>query len=320
MDILNKILNQSKKIRATILLPEANLDKRVNSACKFLLKENLCKIVVLGSKKQFDKDFLNPNCTIIDASEFKDLDKFANQLYELRKSKGLTLKESQDLIKTPEYFSVMLLKNGYADGMVAGAKWTTANTLRPALQIIKCKPNKSLVTGVMLMVKKDTNPLIFADISLIENPTSEQLAEIAISSAELYEKLIGKTPKTALLSYSTKGSAQGELVDKVKSAVQIARLKSKFLIDGEMQVDCALDEQTAKAKGMGKSKIAGRANVLVFPDLNAGNIGYKLVARLGGYTAIGPIMLNFNKPVNDLSRGCTIDEIVNTVLITKLLI
>ena len=170
----------------------------------------------------------------------------------------------------------------------------------------------------MLMLKEDCKPMVFADVSLVENPTSENLADIAISSAEFYKTIVGNEPKVAMLSYSTKGSAQSDVIKKVSDAVKIANSKSTYLIDGEMQVDSALSKSTAKQKGI-TSAVGGNANVLIFPDLNAGNIGYKLVARLGGYTAVGPIMLNFNKPVNDLSRGCTTDEIVNTVLITKLL-
>ncbi len=317
MNIIEKITNKAKKINATIILPEANLDKRVYSAAKKLIKENLCKIIVFGEAADYDASFNSPNCRIINIKKYPQLSDYANQLYELRKNKGLTLKEAKKLVSAPDYFSMMLLKNGVADGVVAGACWTTANTLRPALQIIRTKPNKNIVTGAMLMIKENKTPLLFADISLIENPTSENLAEIAVSCADFYKKIVG-TPKVAMLSYSTMGSANGEMVKKVQDAVKIAK-ESNYLIDGEMQVDSALDKVTAKRKGV-KSGVGGNANVLVFPDLNSGNIGYKLVERLGGYTAIGSIMLNFNKPVNDLSRGCTVEEIINTVLITKLLI
>ena len=318
MDILNKIKQKAKKIDARIVLPEANLDERVYNACKTLLNKNLCKIVVFGKKEQFDKDFYTPNCQIIEIDKFNRLNEFAEQLFELRKLKGLTLKQAKALVKQPDYFTMMLLKNNLADGAVAGACWTTANTLRPALQIVKTKPNKSIVTGAMLMIKEGKKPLVFGDVSLIENPTAENLAEIAISCAEFYKKVIGQ-PKVAMLSYSTKGSASSDMVAKVQQAVKLAQNKSKFLIDGEMQADSALNKQTALKKGV-TSGVAGSANVLIFPDLNAGNIGYKLVSRLAGYAAIGPIMLNFNKPVNDLSRGCTVQEIINTVLLTKIFI
>ena len=211
----------------------------------------------------------------------------------------------------------MLLKNDMADGVVAGAKYSTADVLRPGLQIIKTKPGKKVVTGGMLMLKEGERPLFFGDVSLIEDPTSEQLAEIADANADFMKKVLDVEPKVAMLSYSTNGSASHAMVDKVRKATELAQNRG-FLVDGEMQVDSALDIATAKKKGI-TSEVGGNANVLVFPDLNAGNIGYKLVARLGGYIAVGPIMLNFNKPINDLSRGCTVDEIINTVLITKLL-
>ena len=291
MEFINTLEKKASKLKGIIVLPEANLDKRVYDACVKILERDISKIIVFGKPGEFGEEFKNKNCEIIDIPNFEKLSVYANELYELRKEKGMDLETAKQLILRPDYFAMMLLKAGYADGVVAGAKWSTANTLRPALQIIRAKPGKSLVTGVMLMVKEGCEPKVFADVSLIENPTSDQLAEIAISSAEFYETITS----------------------------ELAKIKSDYLIDGEMQADCALDKDTATKKGI-TSQVAGQANVLVFPDLNAGNIGYKLVARLGGYTAIGPVMLNFNKPVNDLSRGCTVDEIINTVVITKLLI
>ena len=268
-------------------------------ACKSILDNKISKLIVFGKEDEFDDSFKTKNCQIIDIAEFKDLNKFASDLYELRKAKGMTLDKANELVRRADYFSMMLLKEGLADGVVAGATWSTADTLRPALQVIKTKKDKPIVTGITLMVKENADPKVFADVSLIENPTSENLADIAISGAEFIEKVLKLEPKVAMLSYSTKGSAKSEMVDKVRIATEIANKKSNYLIDGEMQVD---------------------ANVLVFPDLNAGNIGYKLVARMGGYTAIGPIMLNFNKPVNDLSRGSNVEEIINTICITKLLV
>lgn len=319
MEFINTLEKKASKLKGIIVLPEANLDKRVYDACVKILERDISKIIVFGKPGEFGEEFKNKNCEIIDIPNFEKLSVYANELYELRKEKGMDLETAKQLILRPDYFAMMLLKAGYADGVVAGAKWSTANTLRPALQIIRAKPGKSLVTGVMLMVKEGCEPKVFADVSLIENPTSDQLAEIAISSAEFYETITSEKAKVAMLSYSTKGSAKSEMVDKVSVASELAKIKSDYLIDGEMQADCALDKDTATKKGI-TSQVAGQANVLVFPDLNAGNIGYKLVARLGGYTAIGPVMLNFNKPVNDLSRGCTVDEIINTVVITKLLI
>ena len=317
MKILKQLNNQAKEINATIILPEANADNRVYEACKIILKQKLAKIIVFGKAEQFDKSFKNKNCRIIDIDSYNKTD-FSNQLFELRQHKGMTVQKATELVKKPLYFAMMLLKNNLADGLVAGACNTTADVLLPALQIIKAKSNKSVVTGSTLMIKNGCKPLLFGDVSLIENPTSDQLAEIAISNAEFMQNIMRLTPKVALLSYSTKGSAKNEMVTKVADAVKIANEKSNFLIDGEMQGDSALDKSTAYQKGV-KSAVGGEANVLIFPDLNAGNIAYKLTSRLAGYTAIGPIMLNFNKPVNDLSRGSTVEEIVNTVVITKLL-
>ena len=318
MLLIQEIRKKAKKINATIVLPEANIDKRVYDACEYVLKNNLSDIIVFGKDNEFGDTFKTKHCKIIDIEKFDKIDEFASQLYELRKHKGMTIEEANKLIKQADYFSMMLVKNNMADGVVAGAVWSTANTLRPALQIIKTKPDKKLVVGAMLMVKDGVEPLVFADISLNENPTSEQLSEIAISSAEFMDKVVGLTPRVAMLSYSTKGSAKSEMVDKVVNATNMAKSKSNYYIDGEMQADSALDTATAKRKGVSE-EVGGRANVLIFPDLNVGNISYKLVARLGGYKAIGPIMLNFNKPVNDLSRGCTTDEIIDTLCITKLL-
>ncbi len=318
MKILNELKKRAKDIDATIVLPEANLDERVMRACEIIVKKKLSKIIVLGKREEFPPILQNSElCTIIDIENYSGISSLSKRLYQLRKHKGMTSEQADELIKNPAYFSCMLLKNNIADGLVAGAKWTTADTLRPALQTIKTKANKSIVVGAMLMVRKDSEPKVFADISLNVNPTSEELGEIAISSAEFMQDVLGIEPKVALLSYSTHGSAKSDLVDKVANATEIAKA-SKFKVDGEMQADTALNLTTAKKKGI-TSEVGGRANVLVFPDLNAGNIGYKLVANLGNFSAIGPIMLNFNKPVNDLSRGCTIDEIVDTVCITKLL-
>lgn len=319
MKILNEIKQRAKNKNYTIVLPEVNLDERVKQAGAKILEENLSKLIVLGKANELPEIFSkSENCMVIEIEKFNKLNEFANQLYELRKAKGLTLEDAKKLVKEPTYFAMMLVKNNMADGVVAGAKFSTADVLRPALQIIKTKPGKKVVTGGTLMLKEDKTPMFFGDVSLIQNPTSEELAEIAIANAEFMQKVLDVEPKVAMLSYSTKGSAKHEMVDKVRIATELAQNKG-FLVDGEMQVDSALDLATAQKKGV-TSKVGGNANVLVFPDLNAGNIGYKLVARLGDYLAIGPIMLNFNKPINDLSRGCTVEEIINTVLITKLLV
>ena len=316
MKIFKQMQAKAKQIDATIILPEANQDKRVYDACKIILKQKLANIIVFGKAEEFDKSFKTPACQIIDIATYPKAD-FANQLFELRQSKGITKQKANAMIKKPLYFAMMMLYNNLADGVVAGACNTTADVLLPALQIIKTKPNKKLVTGSILMIKDGCKPLLFGDVSLIENPDSETLAEIAISNAEFMQNVVDISPKVALLSYSTKGSAKNDMVTRVANAAKLAQQNSQYLIDGEMQGDSALDLATAKQKGV-KSAVGGNANVLIFPDLNAGNIAYKLTSRLAGYTAVGPIMLNFKKPVNDLSRGSTIQEIVDTVIITKL--
>ena len=318
MDLIKTIMKKAKSCDKTIVLPEAHEDERVKKAAEIILKKGLSKIVVFGKNEDYPIVFQNTNCTIIDVDNSELLEKFATNLYHLRKNKGLTIELAQELIKKPIYFAMMMVKEGYADGVVAGAKLSTADTLRPALQIIKTKPNKNIVTGSMIMTKKNAKTLLFGDVSLIENPNAEELGEIAVANAEFMHKVLGIDSKVAMLSYSTKGSAKSDMVKKVQTATDLAKSITHYEIDGEMQVDSALDLATSKKKGI-TSSVGGNANVLIFPDLNAGNIGYKLVARLGGYTAIGPIMLNFNKPVNDLSRGCTVEEIVNTVCITKIM-
>lgn len=319
MEILENLRIKAKNKKGIIILPEANIDERVREAGRVALMDGLADIIVFGDEADYSEEFKCDNCRIIDIATFDKKDEYINMLYELRKAKGMTIEQATSLINEPIYFAMMLLKDGQADGVVAGAKYSTADVLRPALQIIKTKPDKKIVTGNMLMLKEDYEPLVFGDVSLIEKPTVEQLAEIAVDNAEFMEKVVGVEPKVAMLSYSTKGSAKSEMVDLVAEATKIAQSNSNYMIDGEMQVDSALDIATAKKKGI-TSEVGGNANVLIFPDLNAGNIGYKLVSRLGGYTAVGPIMLNFNKPVNDLSRGCTVEEIVNTISITKLMI
>jgi len=315
--IIKQILTDAKKTKGVILLPEANIDERVQKACELIIKYKFGKIAVLGKPEDFDQ-IIAKNCIMYNTEDKELQETLAKKLMAIRRRKGVTLEKARELVKRPEYFSMMLLKMGMVDGVVAGAKWTTADVLRPALQIIKTRENKSICVGTMLMIKEDAKPMLFSDISLNLDPTSEQLAEIATSSAEFMKEVLKTEPRVAMLSYSTAGSGKGEMVDKVRKAVELANKDGEFKIEGEMQADVALDPETAKNKKY-KNAVAGRANVLVFPDINAGNIGYKLVAKLGGYLAIGPIILNFNKPVNDLSRGCTVDEIVYTACITRLL-
>lgn len=320
MKVLDDILRRAKDKKGKIILPEANVDERVMEAVKIIAKNGLSELVVFGKQEEFPKEIVSSELVqIIDLDSYKEIDNMATALYELRKNKGLTLEGAYDLLKRPIYVACMLLYFGYADGLVAGAKYTTGDTLRPALQIIKTEPGKSLVAGSVLLIREEApKTLLFCDASLNENPTAEQLVDISIGGAEFVKNVLNLEPKVAFLSYSTLGSAKNELVEKMQNACNLTKTKyPEYLIDGEMQFDCAVDETTARRKGI-TSEVGGNANVMVFPDLNGGNIGYKIASRLGGYTAIGPIMVNFRKPVNDLSRGCTIDEIVATVAITKL--
>ena len=320
MNILEELLNRAKQRKGKIVLPEALLDSRVYDALEEIVNKGLSEVIVFGKPADYSDNIKNSNLvTIIDIEGYSELDSLAVKLYELRKHKGLTEVEAKNLVKDPIYFACMLLYTGKADGLVAGAKYTTSDTLRPALQIIKAEPNKNLVAGSVLLLREQVpEVMLFADASLNENPSAEQLVDIALGGADFVKNVLDIEPKIAFLSYSTLGSAKSELVDKMSKACALTKEKnSGYLIDGEMQFDCAVDETTAKRKGI-TSQVGGHANVFVFPDLNGGNIAYKIASRLGGYTAVGPIMVNFRKPVNDLSRGCTVDEIVSTVAITKL--
>lgn len=317
MKILKNLKQKARQINATIIMAEANIDKRVYEACKIVLKQKIANLIVFGKEEEFDPCFKTPACQIIDIDTYPKHD-LAKMLFELRQNKGMTLQKANALLKQPIYFGMMLLKSGIGDGLVAGAVYKTAEVLLPALQIIKTKQGEQMVTGSVLLVKQNCEPLLFGDVSLIENPSSEQLASIAQSNAKFMQHVLGIEPKVAMLSYSTKGSAKSETVEKVQSATKLAQKLNFGLVDGEMQVDSAFDLATAKQKGI-TSAVGGHANVLIFPNLDAGNIGYKLTARLAKYQALGPIMLNFAKPVNDLSRGSNIEEIVNTIIITKLL-
>lgn len=320
MNILEQIIEKAKLKSGKIVLPETLLDERVMKAVELIVERKISEVVVFGKPSDYSKEVAeSPLVTIIDIDNFKDIDAFVNALYEKRKNKGLTIEQARELLKQPIYFAMMLVDQKYADGIVAGAKLTTGDTLRPALQIIKTEQGKNLVAGSVLLLRDEApNVMLFADASLNEDPSAEQLVDIALGSAEFMKNVLNIEPKVAFLSYSTKGSAKSPLVEKMQNAYKLTVEKnSGFLIDGEMQFDTAVDLETAKRKGI-TSEVGGNANVLVFPDLNAGNISYKIAARLGGYTAVGPIMINFRCPVNDLSRGCTAEEIVSTVAITKL--
>ena len=323
MSLLNEILEKAKKKEGKIILPEALKDDRVMQAVKSVLEQKISDVILFGKKEDYPSEISkNPMAEIIDIANYNDKQILAEKLYELRKEKGMTIEQANEKINDELIFSNMLIKTGYASGMVAGAYYTTADVLRPALQIVKAKKGRKTVSGSMLLIDNENkanrpNYMVFSDVSLVENPTIEQLSEIAISAGEFVENVIGEEPRIAFLSYSSKGSAKSEMTEKMIQATNLTKSLSSYLIDGEMQFDSALDEEVAKKKKVDLS-VGGKANVFIFPDLNAGNISYKIASRLGGYLAIGPITNNFAKPINDLSRGCKAEEIVYTVAITKL--
>lgn len=318
MSFIESIKERAKSAKKRIVLPET-MDERVIKAAMKVRDEQIADIVLIG-RPSYDIDL--KEIEIIEPLNNQLTDQLANELYKLRKDKGMSLEQAKDLLITDYmYYACMLVKMGYADGVVSGACHSTANTLRPSLQIIKTKPGVSLVSAFFLMVVPnceygENGTFIFADSGLEQNPTPERLAAIAGSSAESFELLVGKVPKVAMLSHSTMGSASHADVDKVVNATKIAKERyPQYEIDGELQLDAAIVPEVAKSKAP-NSKVAGQANVLVFPDLDAGNIGYKLVQRLAKAEAYGPITQGIAAPINDLSRGCSVDDIVGVVAIT----
>lgn len=327
-DVFAPIIERAKESNARIVLPEG-FDNRIVKAAELASLQNLCKIIVLGDKvtleTQLNKKALK-NITIIDPiSETKKREMYANTLYELRKHKGMTVEKALEALKNPITFAMMMLKSDDADGVVAGAVATTAEVLRNAFQIIKTKPGCSKVSSSFIMEMPNDNLgengfMVFGDCAVNENPTDEELADIAIETAATAKSIANINPRVALLNYTTKAdeNSEVEVVQKIKRAFRIVRRKNPSLaIDGEMQVDAALNPAVCQQK-YGKSVIEGKANVLIFPDLVSGNIGYKLVQRIAGVRAIGPILQGLNKPVNDLSRGTTAEEIVLNIAITVL--
>lgn len=321
--IMNEIKKRAKSDVKKIVLPEAT-DIRVLTAASEAHKEGIANVILLGDAKLV-KEIATENgidvtgIEIINPVKSKKYDEYVNTLYELRKEKGMTIEKATELVKDEIYYGVLMVKVGDADGLVCGAIHSTADTLRPALQIVKTRPGAKCVSACVLLEVPDSRygfEYIFADCGLIQKPTAEELSEIAIASNDTYKQLIGDDPKVAMLSYSTYGSAKAEEIDTVNEALNLVKEKRKdIVIDGEMQLDAALDKNVAKIKAPG-SKVAGEANVLVFPNLEAGNIGYKLVERLGNGTAYGPITQGLAKPINDLSRGCKAKDIVGAIAIT----
>ncbi|HSN47389.1 MAG TPA: phosphate acetyltransferase [Flavobacterium sp.] len=316
------LVKRAKKHRKHIVLPEGNDDRIITAASK-LLAMDVVDISIIGDKKQIENKvtalglpFDFSKVQIIDPRKDERYDDYVNTYYELRKQKKMTLEIARDLMEDGSYFGTMMVYKGHADGMVSGAAHTTQHTILPALQFIKTKPNSSVVSSIFFMCLED-RVSVFGDCAINPNPTAEQLAEIAISSADS-STAFGIEPKISMLSYSSGSSGKGDEVDKVRAATEIVRQKRPDLkIEGPIQYDAAVDPEVGQSK-MPNSEVAGYASVLIFPDLNTGNNTYKAVQRETGALAIGPMLQGLNKPVNDLSRGCTVDDIINTVVITAI--
>ena len=315
-DFLNRMKSAAKADLKTIVLPEGEDPRTIVAATK-IIEEGLAKIVILGNPDEIDV----PGATVIDPRNAEKHEEYAQKFAELRAKKGVTIEQARAQVMDATYFGTMMVKMGDADGLVSGACHSTANTLRPALQILKTAPGTKLVSAFFIMCTDkaeygEDGTLLFADCGLNIDPTADELSEIAIASAGSWEKYMGTQPKVAMLSFSTMGSAKGEVPTKVQEATELAHEKAPELsVDGDLQLDAALVPSVAALKAPG-SAVAGKANVLVFPDLEAGNIGYKLVQRFAGADAYGPILQGIAKPVNDLSRGCSADDIVGVVAIT----
>jgi len=326
MGLIESIKENAKKELKTIVLPEPE-DERVLKATALVLEEKTANVVLIGNEDTIKADAAAcgasiEGATIIDPKSFDGIDKYIDELVELRKAKGLSKEEAAEIMTTePRFFGCMMVRLGDADGLVAGSNSPTADVLRAAIQVIKTAPGIKTVSSAFVMETADgkfgdNGLLLFADCAVLPEPTAEQLADIASSTAATASSVVGLEPRVAMLSFSTMGSASHPLVDKVQTAVQILKDRNvDFAFDGEMQADAAIVEAIG-AKKAPDSKVAGKANILVFPDLQAGNIGYKLVQRFAGADAHGPIVQGLAKPVNDLSRGCSVEDIANLVAIT----
>lgn len=324
MAVIDIIKEKAKADKKTIVLPES-MDRRTWEAAEKILKEGLANLIIIGTPEdigEHSKGLDVSGATIINPQTYEKTQEYIDLFVELRKAKGMTPEKAKETILGDyAYYGCLMIKNGDADGMVSGACHSTANTLRPCLQVIKTKPGTKLVSAFFLMEVPDCDlgdngTFVFADCGLNQNPTPEELAAIAVSSAESFKMLVGHEPKVVMLSHSSKGSAKHADVDKVVEATKLAKeMAPELALDGELQLDAAIVPEIGASKAP-DSKVAGHANVLVFPDLDAGNIGYKLVQRLGKAAAYGPMCQGIAKPVNDLSRGCSADDIVGVVAIT----
>lgn len=326
MEILQQMQKRAQQHPQRIVLPEGD-EPRTLEAANIILRDHVANIILIGKTEVIQKMAADnqyqyiKHATIFDPASDPKMSEYTRLLYELRKKKGMTEEEAARKAQDPLYLGCLMIKNGDADGELAGARGTTADTIRPAFQILKTKPGVNIVSGAYLMFTKarqfgENGFLIFADCAVNPCPNAQELAEIAISTAETARTLAGIEPRVAMLSFSTKGSAKHELIDKVTEATRIAHeLAPELAIDGELQLDSALVDTVATIKAP-QSHVAGKANILVFPDLQAGNIGYKLVERFSGADAVGPILQGMAAPVNDLSRGCKVQDIVQMIIIT----
>lgn len=320
--LIEQIKEKAKQRRKTIVLPEAH-DERVIQAAEKLHKEGICSVVLLGEENNIRESAkkINADLTgirIINPVKSDKLSDFTNIYFNLRKTKGVDFEKAKETMRNNLFFGAMMVREGMADGFVGGSASPTADVLRAGIHCVGMPEGISIVSSFFLMVLPE-KVYAFADCAVVPNPNEEQLADIAISTADNFSKLVGEEPKIAMLSFSTKGSAEHEMIDKVRKATEIVKRKRPDLkVDGELQFDAAVVDKVGKSKAPG-SEIAGRANVLIFPDLNAGNIGYKIAQRLGGAEAIGPVVQGLRKPIFDLSRGCNVDDIVGTAAIACLM-
>ena len=326
MKLLQEIKERAQSNPQRIVLPEGD-EPRTLEAANTVIKDKVANIILLGNPEKIlalaaEKGFeYIKQATIIDPDNNPELEKYAEMLSEIRKKKGMTMEEAPRLAKDPLYLGCLMIKAGAADGELAGARNATGDVLRPALQIVRTKPGMTCVSGALMLFSKakefgEDGMIMVADVAVMPNPTAAELAQIAVATGHTMRAIAGKEPRIAMLSFSTKGSAKHELVDKVTEATRLAKeMEPDMMIDGELQADAALVPSVGEFKAPG-SKVAGHANTLVFPSLEVGNIGYKMVQRLGGAEAIGPVLQGMAAPINDLSRGCSVSDIEMMIAIT----